>query len=111
MPCSKQVIVLTAVHQLVLVSDSAEVVVVSCPLVVPTVGQLLPLDLGFARTAVERWVEGCHSNQAACHSNQGACSNNRDGISSSKRDGVSSKRDGVSSSRRGVSSSRRGVRP
>ena len=82
MPCSKQVIVLTAVHQLVLVSDSAEVVVVSCPPVAPTVGRLLPLDLDFAQIVVERLVEGCSSNQ-----------------------------DGVSSSRRGVSSSRRGVRP
>ncbi len=54
MPCSKQVIVLTAVHQLVLVSDSAEVVVVSCPPVAPIVGRLLPLDLGFARTVVEQ---------------------------------------------------------
>ena len=54
MPCSKQVIVLTAVHQLVLVSDSAEVVVVSCLRVAPTVGRLLPLDLGFARTVVEQ---------------------------------------------------------
>ena len=96
MLCSKQVIVLTAVHQLVLVSDSAEVVVVSCPPVAPTVGRLLPLDLDFAQIVVERLVEGCRSNQGACRSNQGACSNNQDG---------------VSSSRRGVSSSRRGVRP
>ena len=89
MPCSKQVIVLTAVHQLVLVSDSAEVVVVSCPPVAPTVGRLLPLDLDFAQIVVERLVERCRSNQGACSNNQ----------------------DGVSSSRRGVSSSRRGVRP
>ena len=96
MPCSKQVIVLTAVHQLVLVSDSAEVVVVSCPPVAPTVGRLLLLDLDFAQIVVERLVEGCHSNQEACRSNQGACRNNQDG---------------VNSSRRGVSSSQRGVRP
>jgi hypothetical protein len=96
MPCSKQVIVLTAVHQLVLVSDSAEVVVVSCPPVAPTVGRLLPLDLDFAQIVVERLMEGCHSNQEACRSNQGACRNNQDG---------------VNSSRRGVSSSQRGVRP
>ena len=102
MPCSKQVIVLTAVHQLVLVSDSAEVVVVSCLRVAPTVGRLLPLDSGFARTVVERLVGACHSNQAACHSNQAACHNNQ-GVCSNNRDGVSSsKRDGVSSSRRGV---------
>ena len=94
MPCSKQVIVLTVVHQLVLVSDSAEVVVVSCPPVAPTVGRLLPLDLDFAQIVVERLVEGCRSNQGACSSNQGACSNNQ-GACSNNQDGVSSSRRGV----------------
>ena len=103
MPCSKQVIVLTAVHQLVLVSDSAEVVVVSCPPVAPTVGRLLPLDLDFAQIVVERLVERCRSNQGACSNNQGACRSNQGACSNNQ--------DGVSSSRRGVSSSRRGVRP
>ena len=96
MPCSKQVVVLTAVRQLVLVSDSAEVVVVSYPPDAPTVGRLSPLDLGFARIVVGPSVGACHSNQGACHSNQGACHSNN--------------RDGVNSSRRGVNSSRRGVR-
>ena len=103
MPCSRQVIVLTAVHQLVLVSDSAEVVVVSCPPVAPTVGRLLPLDLDFAQIVVERLVEGCHSNQEACRSNQGACHSNQGACRNNQ--------DGVNSSRRGVSSSQRGVRP
>jgi hypothetical protein len=91
MPCSKQVIVLTAVRQLVLVSDSAEVVVVSYLPVAPTVGRLLPLDLGSALIAVERWVEACHSNQGACRSNRGGVSNSsRDGDSSNSSRGVNS---------------------